>query len=83
MAVTAINAGGLLETSEVEDVNMSDILSTIDEENLLTPEDENGGSEEEIKNGQKSPSTANERPAANEPPPCISRDRKRPCSEKL
>ena len=64
MAVTTINADGLLETSEAEDVNMSDILNPIDEENILTPEDEHGGSEDEIQNGQKSPSTVNERPAA-------------------
>ena len=61
---------------------MSDILNPADEENLLTPEDEHGGSKDEIQNGQKSPSTVNERPAAKEQPPCISRDRKRPSSEK-
>ena len=33
-------------------------------------------------NGQKSPSTVNERPAAKKQPPRISRDRKRPSSEK-
>ena len=55
---------------------MSDILNPADEENLLTPEDEHGGSKDEIQNGQKSPSTVNERPAAKEQPPCISRDRK-------
>ena len=61
---------------------MSDILNPADEENLLTPEDEHGGSKDEIQNGQKSPSTVNEWPAAKEQPPCISRDRKRPSSEK-
>ena len=61
---------------------MSDILNPADEENLLTPEDEHGGSKDEIQNGQKSPSTVNERPAAKEQPPCISRDKKRPSSEK-
>ena len=66
LAVTTVNADGLLETSETEDVDMSDILNTVDEENLLTPEDGHGGSEDEIQNGQKSPSTVNERPAAKE-----------------
>ena len=47
---------------------MSDILNPADEENLLTPEDEHGGSKDEIQNGQKSPSTVNERPAAKEQP---------------
>ena len=37
---------------------MSDILNPADEENLLTPEDEHGGSKDEIQNGQKSPSTS-------------------------
>ena len=36
MAVRTINADALLETSEVEDVNISNILYTIDEENLPT-----------------------------------------------
>ena len=80
MAVTTINADGLLETSEAEDVNMSDTLNPADEENLLTSEDEHGGSEDEIRH--KSPSTVNERPATKEQPPRISRDRKRPSSEK-
>ena len=44
MVVTTINADGLLETSEAEDVNMSDILNTVDEEILITPEDEHCGS---------------------------------------
>ena len=57
-------------------------MNPADEENLLTPEDEHGGSKDEIQNGEKSPSTVNERPAAKEQPPCISRDRKRPSSEK-
>ena len=53
MAVTTINAYCLLETSEAEDVNISQfheryILNTVDEEKLLTPEDEHGGSEDEI-----------------------------------
>ena len=34
MAVTTINADSLLETSEAENVNMSDILNPTDEENL-------------------------------------------------
>ena len=55
---------------------MSDILNPADEENLLTPEDELSGSKDEIQNGQKSPSTVNERPAAKEQPPSISRDSK-------
>ena len=57
-------------------------MNTVDEEKLLTPEDEHGGSEDEIQNGQKSPSTVNERPAAKEQTLRISRDRKRPSSEK-
>ena len=61
---------------------MSDILNPADEENLLTPEDELSGSKDEIQNGQKSPSTVNERPAAKEQPPSISRDSKWPSSEK-
>ena len=56
-------------------------MNTVDEEKLLTPEDEHGGSEDEIQNGQKSRSTVNERPAAKEQPPRISRERKRPSSE--
>ena len=76
MAVTTINADGLLETSEAEDVNMSDIMNPADEENLLMPEDEHDGSEDKTQNRQKSPSTVNERPASKEQPPRISRDRK-------
>ena len=72
----------MAETSEGEDVNMSDIMNPADEEDLLALEDEHGGSEDEIQNGQKSPSTVNERPVAKEQPPRISRDRKRPSSEK-
>ena len=52
MAVTTINADGLLETSEAEDVNMSGIMTPADEEDLLTLEDEHGGSEDEIQNGR-------------------------------
>ena len=62
---------------------MSDILNSVDEGSVLTPGDEHGESEDEIQNGQKSPSTVNERSAAKEQPPHISRDRKRPSSEKF